>query len=381
VAQAILTASLAMGPNSSFPKPEDGKEMGLRSFRRLRRRRAAAGPALLAVVWFFAPAAAGEERLFAAGMTQVEFRDPADGTRPIDFLLIYPAPPDNAAPPTKLPLSANLRLFRDAAFAPGERKRPLVVFSHGAGGNASGYAWFGEFLAERGYVVAMAYHYRANTFDTSALYVRNRLWQRPLDLSLIITRLLQDPVWSPRLDPDRIGVAGHSQGGFTALWIGGAEVDPAQFEAYQRAWKSNYAVPAYLRDAMEVDAGPTRRVRDSRVKAAFAMAPGDLKGFGMDEAGLAKMKIPTYLIVGAGDKATPTADNAGFAAKFISNAHLDVLAGPVGHEIFGNECDDVGRDNYPDACVDAPGVDRARLHTYIGKAALDFFNRALGTPP
>ncbi|MBV9907127.1 MAG: hypothetical protein JOY52_06135 [Hyphomicrobiales bacterium] len=351
----------------SFPKPEGDEEMGPRSFRRLRRRGAAAGLGLLAVACFFAPAAAGEEGLFAAGMTQVEFRDPADGTRPIDFLLIYPASPDKAATPTELPLSANLRLFRDAVFAPGERKRPLVVFSHGAGGNASGHAWFGEYLAERGYVVAMAYHYRANTFDTSALYMRNQLWRRPLDLSLIITHLLQDPVWGPRLDPDRIGVAGHSQGGFTALWIGGAEVDPALFEAYQRAWKSNYALPAYLRDAMEVDAGPTGHVRDGRVKAAFAMAPGDLKGFGMDEAGLVKMKIPAYLIVGAGGKTTPIADNAGFAAKFISNAHLDVLAGTVGHEIFGNECDDVGRDNYPDACVDAPGVNRARLHAYIGK--------------
>ena len=101
----------------------------------------------------------------------------------------------------------------------------------------------------------------------------------------------------------------------------------------------------------------------------------------MDEAGLAKMKIPAYLIVGAGDTTTPIADNAGFAAKFIPNARLDVLPGPVGHEIFDNECDEVGRDNYPDACVDAPGVDRVRLHAYIGKAALDFFNGTLGAPP
>ena len=34
----------------------------------------------------------------------------------------------------------------------------------------------------------------------------------------------------------------------------------------------------------------------------------------------------------------------------------------------------VGRDNYPDACIDAPGVDRAKLHEYIGNAALKFFD-------
>jgi hypothetical protein len=37
----------------------------------------------------------------------------------------------------------------------------------------------------------------------------------------------------------------------------------------------------------------------------------------------------------------------------------------------------VGRDNYPDACIDAPGVDRAKLHEYIGKAALKFFDTNL----
>jgi predicted dienelactone hydrolase len=119
------------------------------------------------------------------------------------------------------------------------------------------------------------YHYRANTFDSSALYVRNRLWQRPRDLSLDITHLLQDSAWAPHVDPNQIGVAGHSQGGFPALWMGGAKVDPDLFLAFQRAWKNNQVVPAYLCEQMHVDAEPTRDLRDDRVKAAFAMAPGD----------------------------------------------------------------------------------------------------------
>jgi predicted dienelactone hydrolase len=40
-------------------------------------------------------------------------------------------------------------------------RQPLIVFSHGAGGNGSLYAWFGEYLAAHGYIVAMVYHYRA----------------------------------------------------------------------------------------------------------------------------------------------------------------------------------------------------------------------------
>jgi predicted dienelactone hydrolase len=316
--------------------------------------------------------------LYPVGMTQVEYIDPAGGNRPLNYMLIYPAAPDVAATPFKLFLSTKLHLYKDAPVAPDKLRHPLVVFSHGAGGNGSGYAWFGEYLASHGYLVAMAYHYRANTFDSNALYVRNRLWQRPRDLSLHITHLLQDKTWGPHIDPNQIGVAGHSQGGFTALWIGGANINPDLFLAYQRGWKNNQVVPAYLREQMQLDAKPAADVRDGRVKAAFAMAPGDIQWFGMDEAGLRQMTIPAYIIVGASDTATPPKENAEFAAKHIPRARLDVLPGQVTHEVFGNECDQVGRDNYPDACIDAPGVDRAKLHEYIGNVALKFFDTNLG---
>jgi predicted dienelactone hydrolase len=310
-------------------------------------------------------------------MTQVEFADPAAGGRPLDFLMIYPAAPKADAAPYKMFLSTNLHLYLDAPIVADGLKRPLIMFSHGAGGNGSVYAWFGEYLASHGYLVAMVYHYRANTFDSSALYVRNRLWQRPRDISLDISHLLQDKVWAQHIDPDRIGVAGHSQGGFTSLWIGGANVNPDLFLAYQRGWKNNEMIPAYLRDQMRVDAAPARDVRDDRIKAAFAMAPGDIQGFGMDAAGLRQMAIPAYLIVGAGDTTTPPKDNAEFAAQYIPHAHLDVMPGPVNHEIFDNECDQIGRDNYAEACVDAPGVDRTKLHDHIGQAALQFFDTNL----
>jgi len=314
---------------------------------------------------------------YPVGMTQSEYSDPTQGDRPLNYMLIYPAAPDITATPFKVFLSTKLRLYKDAPIVSDGLKHPLVVFSHGAGGNGSGYAWFGQYLASHGYLVAMVYHYRANTFDSSALYVRNRLWQRPRDVSLDITHLLADKTWGPHIDPNQIGAAGHSQGGFTALWLGGAKVNPDLFVAYQRGWKNNQVVPSYLREQMQLDAEPAVNVRDDRVKAAFAMAPGDIQGFGMDEAGLRQMAIPAYIIVGAADTATPPKENAEFAAKYIPHAKLDVLLGQVSHEIFDNECDQVGRDNYPDACIDAPGVDRAKLHEYIGNAALKFFDANL----
>ena len=280
---------------------------------------------------------------YPVGMTQLEFVDPADGGRPLNIMLIYPAAPATGAVPYKIFLATNLHLYNDAPVASDGLKHPLVMFSHGAGGNGSVYAWFGEYLASHGYIVAMVYHFRANTYDSSALYVRNKIWQRPRDISLDISHLLQDKVWGPHIEPNQIGVAGHSQGGFTSIWLGGAKVNPDLFVQYQRGWKNNLMVPAYLREQMSLDPEPAGDVRDDRIRAAFAMAPGDIQGFGMDAAGLRQATIPTYLIVGAGDTTTPPKDNAEFAAKYIPHAQIDVLPGKVNHEIFDNECDQLGR--------------------------------------
>jgi predicted dienelactone hydrolase len=167
--------------------------------------------------------------LYTVGMKQLEYFDPSDHGRPLDLMLIYPAASATTAIPFHILLATNLHLYKDAPVVSDGLKHPLVMFSHGAGGNGSGYAWFGEYLASHGYIVAMAYHFRANAFDSSALYVRNRIWQRPRDISLDITSLLQDQVWGPHINPSQIGVAGHSQGGFTSLWIGAPKSIPSGF--------------------------------------------------------------------------------------------------------------------------------------------------------
>jgi predicted dienelactone hydrolase len=333
---------------------------------------------LLAATHFPALGAAGAR---PGGPLPVGFRQidyvAVDG-RHMALALFYPAvAQDKAAPQFTMPYFTNLQLYKDAEPAlPGE-KHPLVMFSHGRGSNPLYYAWFAQALASHGYIVAGPYHYRANTYDATIAYLANKLWQRPLDVSLDISFLLNDPVWGKRIDADRIGVAGHSQGGFTSLWIGGAKVNPDRYLAFQRGWRNNQMVPQHLRDELPLDASPALSVHDARIKAVFAMAPGIIKAFGMDEAGLRELKLPTYITVGARDTQTPPKENAEFAAKHIPHAELYVIPGPVDHEIFVNECNEEGRDEFPEACIDAPGVDRGAIHATIGAAALRFFDTNL----
>ena len=197
---------------------------------------------------------------YKVGMREVAW---TDGARPMVMTLFYPAEiPDPAAKPTMLAFFVALQLYRDAPFAAGDKRYPLVMLSHGRGSNGLVYAWFAEYLASRGYIVAALNHYRANTYDSSIVYLTNKIWQRPLDIALDITWLLKDPVWGKHIDAARIGIAGHSQGGFTSLWIGGAEVNPELFTRYQRNWRNNLVIPAYLREEMPVDAAPALHLRD-----------------------------------------------------------------------------------------------------------------------
>ncbi len=321
-----------------------------------------------------APAAA-QEKLPPVGLKQVEF---VDGDRHLALNVFYPARDNGSGEPFTMPFFVNLNLRLDADADFGGRKRPLIMFSHGRGSNGLQYAWFAQYLASHGYIVAALNHYRANTWDSNIAYLANKLWQRPVDIRLAITFLLGGKSWGAAIDPERIGIAGHSQGGFTSLWVGGAKVNAEKFLRFQTRWRNNRMVSEHLRSEMPLDPTPALDVRDERVKAAFAMAPGIVQAFGMDEAGLKAMPVPAYITVGARDTQTPPGPNAEFAAKHIPNAELAVIPGLVDHEIFVNECDEEGRDEFPEACIDAPGVDRAAIHRSVGEAAVKFFGEKLG---
>jgi len=349
------------------------------------------GLARLLIVALFAMAAlsiagalsaAEPDRLYPVGIEQIEFADAHYGPRTLSMAVFYPAVIDeDSAKPFAMPFFTKLTLYKDAEFAFDGEKRPLVMLSHGRGSTGLSYAWFAQTLASHGYIVAAPYHWRANSYDSTVAYLANKLWQRPVDISLDIDFLLSDPSWSKYVDPGRIGVAGHSQGGFTALWLGGARVNRDKFLAFQQGWKNNQQIPAHLRDALPLDPEPALKVKDARVKAVFAMAPGIIKAFGMDEAGLSELDVPAYITVGAGDTQTPPKDNAEFAAQHIPHAELVIIPGAVDHEIFVNECDDEGKDEFPEACKDAPGVDRTAIHEEVGNAALKFFGANLGPVP
>jgi hypothetical protein len=121
---------------------------------------AALACALLAVCRAAAPAqGAPPAATYPVGIRQLEF---VDQDRHLALAVFHPAVlPDRAAVPFVMPFFTGLESYRDVEVASDGAPFPLVVFSHGRGSNGLYYAWFAEFLASRGYIVAALNHYRA----------------------------------------------------------------------------------------------------------------------------------------------------------------------------------------------------------------------------
>jgi predicted dienelactone hydrolase len=150
----------------------------------------------------------------------------ADDTRPLEGFIWYPTDAtEGAVAAHGNKVWEGIQAIPDAAPAGG--RFPLVVLSHGMFGNAMNQSWLADALAQRGYVVAAIDHPGTSTWNRDP-DARRQLWERPRDISRVIEALISDP----RVDPDRIYMAGHSLGGFTAALLAGARYDAEGMDAF-----------------------------------------------------------------------------------------------------------------------------------------------------
>lgn len=126
------------------------------------------------------------------------------------------------------PVWAAIEAINDAPAAPGEF--PLVVLSHGMYGNAMNQAWLASDLSKRGYIVAAISHPGTSTWSRDLDDAR-QMWERPKDISRVIDHLTAHNLPAVHVDPQRIYMAGHSLGGFTAVALAGGRYDAAKFDA------------------------------------------------------------------------------------------------------------------------------------------------------
>ncbi|MFA3916796.1 alpha/beta hydrolase family protein [Ruegeria hyattellae] len=162
-------------------------------------------------------------------MTELEIVD-AEGTRDLSGFLWYPT--DATGPLTfdfESEVWVGTKVVKDAV--PATNRFPLVVLSHGMFGNAYNQAWLASALAQHGFIVAAISHPGTSTWSRDPDQTR-QLWERPKDISRVIDHAVGSSEFARHVDPDRIYMAGHSLGGFTAVALAGARYDTAGLKRF-----------------------------------------------------------------------------------------------------------------------------------------------------
>jgi predicted dienelactone hydrolase len=202
-------------------------------------------------------------------------------------------------------------LYKPQRWRPG--KAPVVVGSHGLASNPEHFEVQAQHLASYGYVVALIEHPGSNFQqfqDMLAGYTRDffaieEFIDRPLDVSYMLDELERrnQSQFQGRLNLKKVGVMGHSLGGYTALALAGAQID---FEQLEQDCDPTLAIPniSLILQCLALELPRQEyNLQDDRIKAVLAINPVAGSIFGAK--GLSQMNIPVAMGAGSLDLATP----------------------------------------------------------------------------
>lgn len=260
-------------------------------------------------------------------------------------------------------------------------KMPLVLFSHGSGGDYRSYKWIIEALVANGYAVAALNHPNDNALDNTNEGLI-RAWDRPKDMSVLLDDLLTNSTWSEKIDLNRVGVAGHSSGGYAAIALGGAIYNPDGMKTYcgsaERGPDCNLAS-----DPESVDySGSSLSYKDTRINSVLAMAPAI--GPAIEKGSLELISIPVLIMATRDDEVLGHKNHASYYAKHIPGSEL-LLLPEGGHFIF-MECDimtmvaDWFIEEF-ELCGGQFNTDRERARLDMIPRIIEFFDSNIGAGP
>jgi len=323
---------------------------------------------------------------FNVGYRRIDIPDPLTGES-FPVAVWYPSreKPDHLKitgdlSPCRLPIllcrligAFSMEVAQDAV--PADGTFGLIVISHGAGGGCLNHRDLAMALASNGYVVAAPTHPRGQYNDISGISV----WiGRPKQISSVIDALLMDKELGPHIQPDRIGIAGHSNGSDTALTVAGAK--PSTAAAIQhciRYHREDAKFCSYGGDATRKTteaAGDIPDLRDPRVRAVVLMAP---KGALFTDEALSRLAVPVRIYGAEHDDLTPVRYHAERLARALPSQATYVLIKGAGHFSFIAGFPTVLRIWVGEAGQDPEGFDRDAMHETLNRDITAFLDEKL----
>lgn len=247
----------------------------------------------------------------------------------------------------------------------------LIVISHGRGG------WFGAYhdtaaaLADAGFVVVAINHPGDNRFDHSRVDDPSIALSRPADLRRIIDFMLGAWPQAAKIDRERIGIYGHSRGGYDALVAAGGQPNFARAAARCAELTGVRACEMFRKNDVPAQVIP----HDPRIKSAVIADPGF--GFLLGPAELQAVTIPIQLWSSEHGDDGVTARSIAAFGRMLSTSLDYRLAQNAGHFAFLAPCSPELASAAPRICRDAPGFDRVAFHTSFNAEVVAFFRRHL----
>jgi predicted dienelactone hydrolase len=283
----------------------------------------------------------------AAGVREIEVTAGANGPS-IQALIWTPC----AEP------SRDVRLLNGRVVLPGVRdcaisggKLPLIVISHGGGGDFTGHRDTAETLADAGFIVVALNHPRdSGRLDMTRANVMAALIERPTDVKRLVDYMLQSSPVAAKIDSDRIGFFGFSRGGYTGLVLAGAVAEyPSDVAARPPGYDARFKAFAIV-DPLTLAFFPTKD-NFQRVVAPLQLWSSQNGGQGVTPEKVAAVandlpQRPDFHLV-------------------PNSTHLSFLmpCPPAVAKVAG------------EVCVDPPGFDRAAFHDQFNAQVLAFFRR------
>ena len=263
-----------------------------------------------------------------------------------------------------------------------EGEFPLVIMSHGTGGNRISLMWLACELVGNGFIVAAMDHY-GNTYDNKIPENFVKVWDRPRDVSFVLDHLLGFSKMQGSIDTARIAMLGYSLGGYTAIALAGGQIKYRKLVEYSKtkAGKSEFETPEMgdlstllTEDIINKGIAQNEYLKDERFDSFVALAPVLGQGF-PDSASLSSINKP-ILIMGAKDDNRAVLDmNAKYYHRLISKSKYKEIEG--GHYIFLNEAKSDLIRNVPLLYKDEKKIDRGEVHDKVDKIVLSFLQKSL----
>ena len=254
-----------------------------------------------------------------------------------------------------------------------DSRRPMIVISHGNGGDFRSHEATARALAQAGFTVAALTHTGDNWRDQSQAA---DVAQRPRQIHVLIDYLTGQWDGRGRIDPDRIGAFGFSSGGFSVLTAAGGKPDLSRVVDHCRAHPDFYDCRLVSAHPEAIQSAAIQSwVHDARIKAVAAAAPA--LGFTFTREGLSGVTQPVQLWRAEEDHVLPS--------PFYAEPVRDALPRPPEYRVvpgadhfdFLPPCSARLAAAAPIICAATPGFDRAAFQDGFNREIIRFFSQTL----